>query len=191
MFFSKYLKMRGNYSARIGKRMRNRAKLNSHGLMVEFLEPRTLLTTTYNLSILSDANGAFDGSPVTGFIIDSHGNLFGSDGGSVFELTKNGAGYIRNVLSVLSGTPNGPLVMDSSGDLFGTTTSDNDVNGTVFELVKNGASYTLNMLVQFNGSDGANPYGGLVMDSSGDLFGDTSGGGLAACGFNPFLATGV
>jgi uncharacterized repeat protein (TIGR03803 family) len=68
--------------------------------------------------------------------------------------------------------------MDSSGNLYGTSSVGGaSGDGTVFELAK--ASGTITALASFNGVDGANPYGGLVMDSTGSLFGTTFGGGFA------------
>ena len=66
--------------------------------------------------------------------------------------------------------------MDSSGNLYGTTTSGGaDDDGTVFELAK--GSNTITALASFNGNDGAYPYAGLTMDSSGNLYGTTHQGG--------------
>jgi hypothetical protein len=38
---------------------------------------------------------------------------------------------------------------------------------------------TLTTLVNFNGTDGANPYAGLLADHKGDLVGSTTGGGTS------------
>jgi uncharacterized repeat protein (TIGR03803 family) len=70
--------------------------------------------------------------------------------------------------------------MDAAGDLFGTTsTGGASGNGTVFELVKSGGSYssTPTVLVSFDGTNGAIPLGGLIMDSAGDLLGTLANGG--------------
>jgi uncharacterized repeat protein (TIGR03803 family) len=76
-------------------------------------------------------------------------------------------------------TPRGSLIADANGDLFGTTQFGGTNNeGTVFELAKNGASYTPSTLVSFTGgSGGFQPWGSLIADAHGDLFGTTSGGG--------------
>ena len=66
--------------------------------------------------------------------------------------------------------------MDSNGNLYGTTRVGGAFgDGTVFELAK--GSGTITTLASFNDTNGANPYGGLIMDSSGNLYGTTSDGG--------------
>jgi uncharacterized repeat protein (TIGR03803 family) len=72
----------------------------------------------------------------------------------------------------LSATP----YIDSSGNVFGTTTSDPSYGcGLVYELVKNGSnSYTDESVYNFRcGDDGGVPEGGVVMDSAGNLYGTT------------------
>src|SRR5215472_8784990 len=68
------------------------------------------------------------------------------------------------------------LVADNQGDLFGTTAFGGASNdGTVFELPA--GSNTPIALASFNGANGANPIGGLVMDKQGNLFGTATLGG--------------
>ena len=49
----------------------------------------------------------------------------------------------------------------------------------MFEIVKTASGYatTPTILVTFNGTNGANPVGGLLADGHGNLFGTTGGGG--------------
>src|SRR5438309_1496875 len=76
--------------------------------------------------------------------------------------------------------PYGGLVADANGNLFGTTLSGGaNGNGTVFEIAKTATGYaSATTLVTFNYADGANPFGGLIADANGYLFGTTSGGGV-------------
>src|SRR5208337_1073544 len=73
------------------------------------------------------------------------------------------------------------LVEDSSGNLFGTTAYGGPSyyidggTGTVFEVAAGSGSITT--LASFDGTNGAGPNGGLVEDSSGNLFGTTAYGG--------------
>ena len=181
---------RENLPVRKAIRPRRRPAFRLH---LEHLENRLVPATT---SILhSFAGPTTDGSsPEFGRLMeDSNGNLFGTttlggtgNQGMVFELVKNGNSYTETVLySFFVGSdsdgakPNGGLIADGNGDLFGTTQDGGaHVLGTVFELVKSGNSYTETVLYSFaGGSDGANPYGTLIMDSNGDLFGTTDHGG--------------
>ncbi|TPK95517.1 hypothetical protein FJ938_27945 [Mesorhizobium sp. B2-4-14] len=79
--------------------------------------------------------------------------------------------------------PNGGLIADANGDLFGTTVAGGTSGyGTVFELVNNGTAAVPNYastpttLVSFDLFNGGYPYGGLIVDANGDLFGTTSSG---------------
>ena len=82
--------------------------------------------------------------------------------------------------------------MDSSGNLYGTASSGGaSSDGTVFELVH--GSNTITTLASFNGANGLNPEGTLFMDSIGNLYGTTQGGGAAGDGtvFEVAKATGT
>lgn len=129
--------------------------------------------------------------PTTGLAIDSQGDIFGTSSGGIngalfgnaYELVKgtNGSYTYVNLLTFNSNygyLPNGGVILDSQGDLFGTTDYSDTGEGTVYELKKGeGGSYTYINLLTFNGSDGANPFAGLTFDSQGDLFGTTFNGG--------------
>jgi len=143
-------------------------------------------------------SGGDGGYPDAGLIIDASGNLYGTtsqggtnDYGTVFQLVYSSSTgtYTENVL--YSFTQSGGdgaqplgLVMDASGNLYGTTTGGgtNDV-GTVFELVYSSGTYSEKVLHSFtnSGGDGANP-AGLVMDASGNLYGTTTFGGTSLYG---------
>jgi uncharacterized repeat protein (TIGR03803 family) len=131
--------------------------------------------------------------PAGNLIADANGDLFGTTtqggangAGTVFELVKTNGTYdsTPTVLVTFTGT-NGSgsqsgLIADANGDLFGTTASGGTGGkGTVFEIVKTGTTYasTPTILANFSGTDGAIPYGGLVADANGDLFGTTKIGG--------------
>lgn len=128
--------------------------------------------------------------PTATLIQDLAGNLYGttSSGGSglgvVFKLDNTNH---ETVLHAFSGppndgaTPHGALVMDGSGNLYGTTSAGGASGlGTVFKIDTSG---TESVLHSFSGnSDGANPYAGLVIDSSGNLYGTTENGGVSGFG---------
>jgi uncharacterized repeat protein (TIGR03803 family) len=87
--------------------------------------------------------------------------------------------------------PVSSLIADAHGNLFGTTLLGGaNGDGTVFEIAKTAHGYasTPTTLVSFNGANGAEPYGGLIADAHGDLFGTTQLGG-ANGGGSPRLTT--
>jgi uncharacterized repeat protein (TIGR03803 family) len=131
------------------------------------------------------------GYPLSALVVDSAGNFYGttsyggtSNFGTVFKMDTTGA---ETVLYSFAGKPDGArpdagLVMDSAGNLYGTTSYGGASNaGTVFKV---DTSNTETVLYSFTGgADGAYPYSsGLVMDSVGNLYGTTYKGGTANLG---------
>jgi len=78
------------------------------------------------------------------------------------------------------GRPIGWLIADSTGVLYGTTSEGGQAGlGTVFSLTpgSSATSFTKKILHGFDGTDGAVPYDGMVMDKAGALYLTTSLGG--------------
>lgn len=76
--------------------------------------------------------------------------------------------------------PNGDLVVDQHGNLYGTTAGGGLYTyGTVFKLSPNGhGEWSETILYNFAGTpDGAYPSGGVTFDAEGNLYGVTSDGG--------------
>jgi uncharacterized repeat protein (TIGR03803 family) len=74
--------------------------------------------------------------------------------------------------------PTGDLISDAAGYLFGTTFSGGaDEDGTVFEIAKSTGELTT--LATFTGANGRLPFGTVISDAAGDLFGTTEVGGGA------------
>jgi hypothetical protein len=145
-------------------------------------------------SLIADAKGDLFGTTLFG------GTNFGANGGfgTVFELVNTGSVAVPSYASTpttlvsFNGTdgygPAGTLIADANGNLFGTTSVN---GGTVFEIVNNGSatapSYASNStpitLVSFNGTtNGDQPFGTLIADANGNLFGTTMGGGANSAG---------
>jgi uncharacterized repeat protein (TIGR03803 family) len=141
-------------------------------------------------------NGADGRYPNGGLIFDGSGNLYGVAGagggkpgyGIVFELTPATDGsWTESVLHNFNDQqpdgigPSGNLLFDSSGNLYGVTIAGGThSHGTAFELSPAaGGSWTETTLHNFsnNDGDGYNPVSGLMLDSSGNLYGTTGSGG--------------
>ena len=122
---------------------------------------------------------------------DALGNVYGAaqdggaGGGAIFELSPSATGWTEQVLYGFTGStdgksPNGGLIFDASGNIYGTTGRGGSFDdGVVFELSPTGTgTYTETVLYNFTGStDGEFPTGGIVSDSSGNLYGTTARGG--------------
>jgi uncharacterized repeat protein (TIGR03803 family) len=151
----------------------------------------TIFEAGVKTPIYTFTGGADGAQPMAALIADSSGNLYGTAmaGGSasfgmghgvVFEILTSGA---EKVLHSFKGTdgaaPTGSLVMDATGNLYGTTMWGGTYNnGTLFRLDPSG---NLIVLYNFTGNaDGGNPYAGLILDSSNVLWGVASAGGSAA-----------
>ena len=154
---------------------------------------------TYTETILHSFGGGTDGqNPYAGLVLDGNGNLFGTTTvggihslGTAFELKpRQGGGYTTTVLHSFGGgsdgqTPYGTLAIDANGNLYGTThAGGTHMLGTVFKLAPNqGGGYTETILRNFgSGTDGAGPDAGVILDSSGNLYGTTYGGGTSSAG---------
>jgi uncharacterized repeat protein (TIGR03803 family) len=162
---------------------------------------------TWTKSVLHFFNGGDGLAPVGGLIFDQAGNLYGTtvQGGSgrgqicrhgfagcgtVFQLTPNKDGsWTESVLHSFSGgdglAPQGSLIFDPNGNLYGTTGSGGDLKncdsgcGTVFKLTPNGdGTWTESRIRTFHGgADGSLPGEELIFDKGGNLYGMTELGG--------------
>jgi uncharacterized repeat protein (TIGR03803 family) len=149
------------------------------------------------------------GQPDYGLISDKAGNLYGVTSGGdengvcgsesigcglVYELSPNGSGeWTVTVIFTFDGTngfrPTGNLIFDTAGNLYGTTADGGDLSGCnfgggcglVYELMPaGGGKWTEKLLHAFlPGSGGNSPFGGVTMDSSGNLYGTTLYGGAS------------
>ncbi len=143
--------------------------------------------------ILHSFGSSGDGwGPNGGLIMDTSNNLYGTtntyvgnnyytSSGTVFKITPSGQETILHSFGGVSGdgqTPQAGLIMDTSGNLYGTTQygGSNNNEGTVFKITPSGQE---TILYSFGGvsGDGQNPQAGLIMDTSGNLYGTTYGGG--------------
>jgi uncharacterized repeat protein (TIGR03803 family) len=143
-----------------------------------------------------------------GLILDAAGNVYGTTNqggcpgpgsqayGTVFKVDASGPFFmgIETTLHTFTtsggdGTsPYAGLVMDTAGNLYGTTYQGGAYGfGTVFKV---DAAGTETVLHSFAGLDGANPYAGLILDTAGTLYGTTYNGGAFGWGTVFKLTTG-
>ncbi|MDR3466110.1 MAG: hypothetical protein P4M07_09215 [Xanthobacteraceae bacterium] len=137
-------------------------------------------------------NGLDGSSPDAGLFADSQGNLIGTTAtgglygyGTVFEIQKTTSGFASEPTTLVSfnkqdgSHPLGALIADADGNLFSTTSYWNSGYGTVFEIAKTSTGYasSLTTLTTFDGANGDNPTGSLLLDTNGDLIGTTMLGG--------------
>jgi uncharacterized repeat protein (TIGR03803 family) len=141
------------------------------------------------------ADGAY---PYGGVAFDAAGNLYGTtysggtnDAGIVFQLTPGkGGNWTEKVLHGFGNGKDGTnpyagLVVGAKHTLFGTTYAGGAQGlGAVFELAPGAKGrWKETLLHSFKkGKDASHPYGGLVFDVAGNLYGTTYSGGLRGYG---------
>ena len=147
--------------------------------------------------VLHSFNNTNGDVPSGGVIFDAPGNLYGvtqygaKGVGNVFKLTPGADGkwtetVLHSFYNVRAASPSGSLVFDSAGSLYGTASAGGrflrscpgNGCGSVFRLAPaaNG-KWTYNVLREFDSTDGATPYAGLILDAVGNLYGTTVQGG--------------
>ncbi len=182
-------------------------------VMTAFITTTTAVAATWNEQVLYSFQGKPDGSvPAGGLIFDKHGNLYGAtlDGGvynagAVFELAppqQKGGAWAETALYSFGtnqhdgASPEGGLVIDAKGNLYGVTGYGgtgtcillglNVGCGIVYEIsppTQKGGQWTETILYSFQGGkDGQSGNGSLVFDKTGNLYGATIyGGGHGSC----------
>src|SRR5580698_2435972 len=147
--------------------------------------------------IYSFSGGADGNEPLlSGVVQDNEGNFYGTTyaggafkNGTVFKVDASGNETVLHSFGEKHDgrTPYAGLVIDPVGHLFGTTYEGGIRDrkcekgcGIVFEIEPNGDEKILHGFAA--GSDGALPFGGLIRDQAGNLYGTTELGGAFGCG---------
>ena len=163
-------------------------------------------TETILYNFCTQANCVDGYNPWSNLIEDGDGNLYGTTleggangDGTVFKLAPDGTETVLysfcSLTNCADGTlPEGGLVIDQAGNLYGTTTSGGTSTGpycgcgTVFKITPNGAETVLHSFCSAsNCADGLFPMASVIADSAGNLYGTTiyggSGTGYSCYGF--------
>lgn len=145
-----------------------------------------------SLNVVHDFTGTDGATPSANMLLVPSASIGG--GSILYGTAKSGGAYGQGTIFKVSSTgqftklydftgswqdganPNGPLVRDAQGNLYGTTNGDDTFYcGTVFKLSPAGQ---LILLYNFtDGYDGCQPSGPLVRDGNGNLYGTASSGG--------------
>ena len=150
---------------------------------------------------LHSFNGTDGASPYSGLIQATDGNFYGTTWengdsascaygcGTIFRITPEGKLTTLHSFDGADGAnPYAGLIQASDGNFYGTTTfgansicTNGDLQGcgTAFKMSPEGVLTTLH---SFDGTDGANPWGGLVQATNGTFYGTTTLGGTSIGG---------
>ncbi len=180
----------------------NGGDANGDGVVFGLIPPASA-GGTWTQHVLHAFQGGSDGrEPIAALVSDSSGALYGvtyQSGqygfGGVYKLTPPASGsgpWSNTVLYAFQdgndgGGPICTLVFDHAGALYGTTADfTQTTKGTAFQLVPpsgGSGSWTLNTLFAFqDGNDGGFPSSGVIFDTSGALYGNTTQGGSTGLG---------
>jgi uncharacterized repeat protein (TIGR03803 family) len=153
---------------------------------------------TWNENVLYNFTGGDDGfGPGGAVVFDKAGNLYGTtpDGGAyaegvVYQLSPGQQGWKQTVIHPFTGGDDGavgslgPLLVDTTGSLDGVTELGGKFGaGVAFKLSPAGNNWNYTTLYAFQGlPDAGFPYGGLIADPHGRLYGTTYFGGNSGLG---------
>lgn len=129
-------------------------------------------------------------NPVAGLVQGPDGNFYGTaaaggvnNGGVVYKISATGTvtvltSFDHNSISDAQ-YPYSSLILGTDGNFYGTTMGGGtSASGTVYQITPAGVEHVIYSFTDANG-DGAYPYGSLLQDSAGNLYGTTTGGGLS------------
>ena len=131
------------------------------------------------------SDGSGPGSPV---VVDAQGTLYGTTptGGAngfgvIYEVKPGNGGWSFGVIHTFTGGVDGlggsasGMLLDPKGNLYGVNTVGGASGfGNVFKLTRKAGGWNLTTIYSFQDQpDGASPYGGVIFDKDGNLYGST------------------
>jgi uncharacterized repeat protein (TIGR03803 family) len=173
-------------------------------MLASLLLAGTPFADAQTYTVLHKFTGPDGAHPIAGLTIDAAGNLYGAATGggatgvgTVFKLDTSGTFTVLTSFNFLNGgaagNPWGDLILDSAGNIYGTTLNGGayDGNSSPCDSYDNGCGAVFKLAVNEQGSvlyafdpnvrDGINPFAGLILDGAGNLYGtasDACGGAL-------------
>jgi uncharacterized repeat protein (TIGR03803 family) len=183
------------------------------------LESSTGCGTIYEIdrfgveTVLHSFTGLDGAFPSVSLVRDGAGNLYGTapygadlscsptsgNGcGTVFKLSPSGQlAILHTFTGAADGAEPGNLILDPSGNLDGVAALGGQVScnsgigcGVIFTITP---AEDFTVLYAFTGgsTDGSEPFGAVILDAAGNLFGTTEFGGDLSCGVGESLGCGV
>lgn len=178
--------------------MRRMVLLTLLAIFSTFMTGLALAGDHGTVTVVHTFTGLDGSSPVSSLTADAAGNLYGTtqiggtfNSGTVYRLSPTAGGGVRfTTLYEFTGAndggqPLGTLTFDAQGNGYGTAAAGGTAGvGVVYELTptKSG-QWTETVLYNFQGgSDGELPFGEVIFDGAGNLYGTTSRGGVTHLG---------
>ena len=179
--------------------MPTRRHLRCLNLLAAFLGMSLLLASSARAAPKFKILHTVPGGMYHGLTLDAKGDLYGVTGaggdhndGTIFELTPGASGWTLTTLHSFIGydgdVPNGGLIFDAAGNMYGTTPSGGGPNdgGVAFEMAPGSGGWTYSVFyrfcLQYHCPDGGGPRSGMIFDQQGSLYGTTVAGGTSGAG---------